>query len=131
MTQPIVRFAPSPTGKLHVGNVRTALINWLFAAANGGTFILRIDDTDRERSTKAYEEGLKADLKWLGLEWGDTFNESDKFADYDAAADKLRNAGLLYACYETAEELEASKKVGARDREATDLQPRGAETDRR
>ena len=111
MTNPIVRFAPSPTGKLHVGNVRTALINWLFAKANNGTFILRIDDTDRERSTKAYEDGLKADLKWLGLEWGDTFNESDKFADYDAAAEKLREAGLLYACYETADELERQRKL--------------------
>ncbi len=111
MTQPIVRFAPSPTGKLHVGNVRTALINWLFAAANNGTFILRIDDTDRERSTKAFEDGLKADLKWLGLEWGETFNESDKFADYDAAAEKLRAAGLLYACYETADELERQRKL--------------------
>ena len=111
MIKPIVRFAPSPTGKLHVGNVRTALINWLFAKASGGTFILRIDDTDRERSTKAYEEGLKTDLKWLGLEWDDTFNESDKFADYDAAADKLRAAGLLYACYETADELERQRKL--------------------
>ena len=111
MTNPIVRFAPSPTGKLHVGNVRTALINWLFAKANSGTFILRIDDTDRERSTKAYEDGLKADLNWLGLEWGDTFNESDKFADYDAAAEKLREAGLLYACYETADELERQRKL--------------------
>ena len=111
MTKPIVRFAPSPTGKLHVGNVRTALINWLFAKANEGTFILRIDDTDRERSTKAFEDGLKADLKWLGLEWGDTFNESDKFADYDAAADRLREAGLLYACYETADELDRQRKL--------------------
>ena len=111
MTKPIVRFAPSPTGKLHVGNVRTALINWLFAEANDGMFILRIDDTDRERSTKAYEDGLKADLKWLGLEWGDTFNESDKFDAYDAAADKLREAGLLYACYETADELERQRKL--------------------
>ena len=111
MTQPIVRFAPSPTGKLHVGNVRTALINWLFAKANNGTFILRIDDTDRERSTKAFEDGLKADLKWLGLDWGETFNESDKFADYDAAAEKLRAAGLLYACYETADELERQRKL--------------------
>ncbi len=106
-----VRFAPSPTGKLHVGNVRTALINWLFAHAEGGTFILRIDDTDVERSTQAYEDGLKEDLTWLGLTWAETFNQSDRFAMYDAAADKLRAAGLLYACYETSEELDRKRKI--------------------
>ena len=106
-----VRFAPSPTGKLHVGNVRTALINWLFAHSQGGKFILRIDDTDLERSTKAFEEGLKADLHWLGLDWAETFNQSDRFGEYDAAADKLRHMGLLYACYETAEELERKRKI--------------------
>ncbi|MEM9670454.1 MAG: glutamate--tRNA ligase [Pseudomonadota bacterium] len=106
-----VRFAPSPTGKLHVGNVRTALINWLFAHGRGGKFILRVDDTDRERSTKENEDGLKADLKWLGLEWAETFNQSDRFDKYDAAADKLREMGLLYACYETADELERKRKI--------------------
>ena len=106
-----VRFAPSPTGKLHVGNVRTALINWLFAKGQGGTFILRIDDTDLERSTKAYEDGLKEDLTWLGLTWGDTFNQSDRFDKYDAAANKLRDMGLLYACYETSEELDKKRKI--------------------
>lgn len=111
MTQPVVRFAPSPTGKLHVGNVRTALINWLFSKANDGKFILRIDDTDTERSTKAYEDGLKEDLSWLGLEWAETFNQSDRFADYDSAADKLRDSGLLYACYETADELDRQRKL--------------------
>ena len=111
MSPPIVRFAPSPTGKLHVGNVRTALINWLFASANDGKFILRIDDTDQERSTKAYEDGLKADLKWLGLEWAETFNQSDRFDLYDAAAEKLKAEGLLYACYETADELDRQRKL--------------------
>ena len=106
-----VRFAPSPTGKLHVGNVRTALINWLFASEQGGKFVLRVDDTDTERSTKAYEEGLKEDLKWLGLDWADTFNQSDRFDKYDAAADKLRGMGLLYACYETSEELDRKRKI--------------------
>jgi len=106
-----VRFAPSPTGKLHVGNVRTALINWLFAKAQGGTFILRIDDTDLERSTKAYEEGLKEDLTWLGLTWGDTFNQSTRFDKYDAAAQTLRDMGLLYACYETSEDLDRKRKI--------------------
>ncbi len=111
MTLPVVRFAPSPTGKLHVGNVRTALINWLFAKGQGGKFILRVDDTDTERSTREYEDQIKTDLKWLGLEWDDTFNQSDKFAQYDAAADKLRDMGLLYACYETADELDRRRKI--------------------
>ena len=111
MTAPIVRFAPSPTGRLHVGNVRTALINWLFARGQGGTFVLRIDDTDLERSTKAYEDGLREDLSWLGLAWDDTFSQSDRFAKYDAAADKLREMGLLYACYESADELERKRKI--------------------
>ena len=111
MTKPIVRFAPSPTGNLHVGNVRTALINWLFAAGQGGTFILRIDDTDLERSTAEYEQGIKNDLTWLGLTWGDTFKQSERFEMYDAAADKLRDMGLLYACYETADELDRQRKL--------------------
>ncbi len=106
-----VRFAPSPTGKLHVGNVRTALINWLFAKAEGGKFILRIDDTDSERSTQAFEDGLKEDLHWLGLDWADTFNQSNRFDKYDAAADALRAAGLLYACYETSEDLDKKRKI--------------------
>ncbi|MEZ5953131.1 MAG: glutamate--tRNA ligase [Hyphomonas sp.] len=111
MTAPIVRFAPSPTGRLHVGNVRTALINWLFAHANGGKFILRIDDTDLERSTQEYEDGLREDLTWLGLVWESTFSQSHRFAEYDAAADKLRAMGLLYPCYETADELERKRKI--------------------
>lgn len=111
MTKPIVRFAPSPTGNLHVGNVRTALINWLFAAGQGGTFILRIDDTDLERSTAEYEQGIKDDLTWLGLTWGDSFKQSERFEMYDAAADKLRDMGLLYACYETADELDRQRKL--------------------
>ena len=111
MTKPIVRFAPSPTGNLHVGNVRTALINWLFAAGQGGKFILRIDDTDLERSTAEYEQGIKNDLTWLGLTWGDTFKQSERFEMYDAAADKLRDMGLLYACYETADELDRQRKL--------------------
>ena len=111
MSAPIVRFAPSPTGNLHVGNVRTALINWLFAKGAEGTFILRIDDTDTERSTQAYEEGIKADLTWLGLAWDDTFKQSERFSQYDAAAENLRSKGLLYACYETADELDRQRKL--------------------
>ncbi len=108
---PIVRFAPSPTGRLHVGNVRTALINWLFARGHGGQFVLRIDDTDTERSTAAFEQGIRDDLTWLGLHWDDTFSQSARFAEYGAAADRLRETGRLYACYETAEELERKRKI--------------------
>ena len=111
MTAPIVRFAPSPTGRLHVGNVRTALINWLFAKGQQGKFILRIDDTDTERSTQAYEDGIRTDLTWLGLVWDDSFSQSKRFAEYDAAADKLREMGLLYPCYETADELDRKRKI--------------------
>lgn len=108
---PIVRFAPSPTGKLHVGNVRTALINWLYVRREGGKFILRIDDTDVERSTKAYEDGLKEDLNWLGLNWDETFSQSDRFDTYDAAAKTLRESGKIYPCYETSEELDRQRKI--------------------
>ena len=111
MTKPVVRFAPSPTGNLHVGNVRTALINWLFARGQGGTFILRVDDTDLERSTAEYEQGIRDDLTWLGLTWDKTFKQSERFGLYDEAADALRAKGLLYACYETADELERQRKL--------------------
>ena len=107
----VVRFAPSPTGKLHVGNVRAALWNWLFARKNAGTFILRIDDTDKERSTKEFERAIKTDLAWLGLNFDKTFNQSERFAKYDAARAKLVEAGLLYPCYETADELERKRKL--------------------
>ncbi|MBI1366196.1 MAG: glutamate--tRNA ligase [Alphaproteobacteria bacterium] len=106
-----VRFAPSPTGKLHVGNMRAALWNWLYARGRGGKFILRIDDTDEERSTKAYEEGIKRDLEWLGLFWDETFHQSARFPEYDRVADALREQGLLYPCYETAEELERKRRL--------------------
>ena len=107
----ICRFAPSPTGKLHVGNVRTALMNWLFVRERGGKFILRIDDTDLERSTNEYEEGIKEDLGWLGLSWDESFNQSHRFPSYEAAAKKLCEAGRLYACYETSEELDRQRKL--------------------
>lgn len=107
----IVRFAPSPTGKLHVGNVRAALWNWLFARSRGGRFILRIDDTDVERSTKENEDRIRADLGWLGLSWDETFSQSSRFADYDVVSDALRARGLLYPCYETAEELERKRRL--------------------
>ncbi len=106
-----VRFAPSPTGKLHVGNVRTALVNWLFAKGQGGTFVLRIDDTDLARSTKESEDNIEIDLKWLGLEWDERYNQSRRFDRYEAAAEKLKADGRLYACYETSEELDRRRKV--------------------
>lgn len=106
-----VRFAPSPTGKLHVGNIRAALVNWLFARQQGGQFILRIDDTDRERSTPENEDLIKTDLNWLGLHWDDTFKQSDRFERYDEVTDQLKAAGRLYPCFETADELDMKRKI--------------------
>ncbi|MEQ7155403.1 glutamate--tRNA ligase [Brevundimonas aurifodinae] len=106
-----VRFAPSPTGKLHVGNVRTALVNWLFAKGQGGQFVLRIDDTDLARSTLEYERGIEEDLTWLGLVWDERHNQSKRFDRYHEAADRLKAAGRLYPAYETAEELDRRRKV--------------------
>lgn len=106
-----VRFAPSPTGKLHVGNIRAALVNWLFARQQGGEFILRIDDTDLERSTLENEEAIKADLTWLGLEWDQTFKQSERFDRYNEVVAKLKAEGRLYACYETADELDMKRKI--------------------
>lgn len=106
-----VRFAPSPTGKLHVGNVRTALVNWLFAKGQGGQFVLRIDDTDLARSTAEFEQGIELDLRWLGLDWDERHNQSKRFDRYEAAAERLKASGRLYACYETAEELDRRRKV--------------------
>lgn len=106
-----VRFAPSPTGKLHVGNIRTALINWLFARSQNGVFVLRIDDTDLERSTKANEDAIREDLTWLGMTWDETFKQSDRFDRYREAAEMLKGKGLLYPCYETADELERRRKI--------------------
>jgi glutamyl-tRNA synthetase len=103
---PIVRFAPSPTGLLHVGNVRAALFNWLYARRHGGTFILRLDDTDRQRSEPRYEAAIAEDLGWLGLDWARRERQSERLAHYDAARDRLVAAGRLYPCYETQEELE-------------------------
>lgn len=106
-----VRFAPSPTGKLHVGNVRTALVNWLFAKGQGGQFVLRIDDTDLARSTPEFEQGIEDDLTWLGLVWDERYNQSKRFDRYEEAAARLKASGRLYACYETGEELDRRRKV--------------------
>ena len=106
-----VRFAPSPTGKLHVGNVRTALMNVLFARGQGGQVLLRIDDTDLERSTAEFEDAIRADLTWLGLSWDETFKQSERFDKYEAAKTALIEQGLLYPCYETEDELDRKRKI--------------------
>ncbi len=100
-----VRFAPSPTGYLHVGNARIALANALFARRHGAAFLLRIDDTDQERSRPEYEQAIERDLRWLGIAWDESFRQSERLALYDAAADRLRASGRLYPCFESEEEL--------------------------
>lgn len=106
----LVRFAPSPTGYLHVGNVRTGLMNMLFALKTGGRFFLRIDDTDTERSTKEYEDAIRRDLAWMGFAWDLFARQSERLASYEAAAEKLKASGRLYPCYETPDELERRRK---------------------
>ncbi|MGU3576459.1 glutamate--tRNA ligase [Brucellaceae bacterium C25G] len=106
-----VRFAPSPTGYIHIGNTRTALFNWLFALKNGGNFVLRYDDTDIERSKKEYADAIATDIDWLGIKPSRVEYQSKRFDVYQLAVDKLKEAGLLYACYETAEELERRRKI--------------------
>jgi glutamyl-tRNA synthetase len=105
------RFAPSPTGMLHVGNARTALINKLFALKYSGEFILRIDDTDLVRSKKEYEEAIKNDLKWLGIDWSKIEWQSKRLKRYDEIKEHLIKIGRLYECYETQEELEIKRKL--------------------
>jgi glutamyl-tRNA synthetase len=105
------RFAPSPTGRLHVGNIRTALHNFLFARKNGGEFILRIDDTDRERSTAEFDQSICDDLDWLGLRPDRIVRQSERLDLYEREFAKLKAAGRVYACYETPEELELRRKV--------------------
>ena len=105
------RFAPSPTGRLHVGNIRTALHNFLFAKKHGGTFVLRIDDTDRERSTAEYDQAIRDDLAWLGLHPNQIVRQSERFGLYEREFERLREAGRVYACFETPEELDLRRKV--------------------
>ena len=105
-----VRFAPSPTGRLHIGNIRTAILNYLLARKSGGTFILRLDDTDRERSTEDFADGIRRDLAWLGLEWAREERQSDRMARYAEVAEALKAAGRLYPCYESEDELDRKRK---------------------
>ncbi len=105
-----VRFAPSPTGRLHIGNVRTAVLNWLYARKHDGRFILRLDDTDRQRSTEEFAGAIREDLAWLGLTWAREERQSARTARYDEIAAELKQAGRLYPCYETEEELDRRRK---------------------
>lgn len=101
-----VRFAPSPTGRLHIGNIRTAVLNWLFARRNGGSFMLRLDDTDRTRSTEEFADAIRDDLTWLGLVWDRDARQSDRMARYELVATTLKAAGRLYPCFESEDELD-------------------------
>lgn len=105
-----VRFAPSPTGFMHIGNTRTALFNWLLSAKLGGRFMLRIDDTDAQRSKKEYEDAIRDALIWLGLEWSEEARQSARVERYNEVTEKLKADGRIYACYETPEELEFMRK---------------------
>ena len=106
----VTRFAPSPTGFIHVGNLRTALMNWLIARKAGGTFILRLDDTDQERSTHEYADGIMTDLDWLGLGWDRVEKQSLRMDRYREAADELRAARRFYECFESPVELDLKRK---------------------
>ncbi|MEM7071390.1 MAG: glutamate--tRNA ligase [Pseudomonadota bacterium] len=130
MTQPKLRFAPSPTGLLHPGNARTAIINWLFAKSQNARLSLRVDDTDLTRSTKAFEDAIRQDLNWLGIDFDDEVRQSERMHHYDDAARLLRKNGRLYPCFESAEELELKRKIRLSrghppiyDREALTLTP--------
>lgn len=107
----ITRFAPSPTGRLHVGNIRTALHNYLFSLKNGGRFLLRIDDTDRERSTAEFDRSIREDLDWLGLKPDQIERQSERVDLYEREFERLKEGGRVYACYETPEELELRRKI--------------------
>lgn len=111
-----LRFAPSPTGLLHVGNARQAVANALHARRYGGLFQLRIDDTDEARSRDDYADAIRTDLRWLGLDWDESFRQSDHLADYEAAADRLRASGRLYPCFESEEELRAKREIRLRQK---------------
>ncbi|WP_333023285.1 glutamate--tRNA ligase [Wolbachia endosymbiont of Pentidionis agamae] len=107
----LTRFAPSPTGYLHVGNLRTALICWIYARQKSGKFILRFDDTDAQRSDNKYIQAIEEDLKWVGIDWNVSFRQSEKFKHYDEIFAHLIRSGHIYSCYETIEELEIKRKL--------------------
>jgi glutamyl-tRNA synthetase len=105
-----VRFAPSPTGRIHAGNIRTAMFNFLFARRAGGRLVFRLDDTDKERSTEEFARGIEEDLSWLGVEWAEKVRQSDRSDRYADAVARLKASGRLYPAYETPEELELKRK---------------------
>ncbi|MDY8109946.1 glutamate--tRNA ligase [Fulvimarina sp. 2208YS6-2-32] len=107
---PTLRFAPSPTGYIHIGNLRTALFNFLYARNCGGAFVLRFDDTDRERSTRQFADRIETDLAWIGIETDRVVRQSERTHLYDAATARLKRLGLLYPCYESADELDRKRK---------------------
>src|SRR5947209_737442 len=109
-----VRFAPSPTGLFHIGNARIALANYLFARRHGGHFLLRLDDTDRERSKPEYADAIVQDLRWLGFGWNEVVRQSDRLDRYAEAAEALKRAGRLYPCFESEEELRAKREARLR-----------------
>lgn len=111
MASVVTRFAPSPTGRLHVGNIRAALHNWLWARRHNGRFLFRLDDTDQARSTVEYADAIRADLDWLGLSPDDCVRQSDRFALYEARFEQLRAAGRVYPAYETSDELDLKRKI--------------------
>jgi glutamyl-tRNA synthetase len=106
----VVRWAPSPTGRIHLGNARPALLNWFYARRNGGRYILRMDDTDQARSTREFADGIEVDLAWLGITPDLLVRQSERTALYEAAKEKLIAAGRLYPCYETEDELDRRRK---------------------
>ncbi|HET7841496.1 MAG TPA: glutamate--tRNA ligase family protein, partial [Terriglobia bacterium] len=124
MSQIRVRFAPSPTGFVHVGNARTALFNWLFARHHGGALVLRIEDTDVERSEPRFEAQLIEDLRWLSLDWDEgpnkggafgPYRQSERLATYKQYATQLIDAGHAYFCFCTQEELEAEREAALKE----------------
>lgn len=106
-----VRVAPSPTGLLHIGNIRAALFNFLFARKQGGRFMLRLDDTDQERSTQAFADAISRDLSWLGIKWDTFAKQSDRTARYNEALEQLKASGRVYPCFETQAELDLKRKT--------------------
>ena len=110
MSAPVVRFAPSPTGLIHIGNARTALLNWLYATTRGGSFILRFDDTDLERSRREFADAIADDLDWLGIRPDRVERQSERTAAYEAVAARLKASGRLYPAYETTEELDRRRR---------------------
>jgi glutamyl-tRNA synthetase len=114
---PRLRFAPSPTGYLHVGNARIVLANALYARRHQGQLLLRLDDTDRERSRPEYEAAIKQDLAWLGIGWDSSFRQSDRTALYEAAAEKLKKSGRLYPCFESEDELRVKRELQIKRRQ--------------